>query len=81
MASPLFLLFAVPLFCSANPPSFPHGSALKNPPTMQEPQEMWVLSLGWEDRSEDKMAIHSYSCLKKFQGQRSLVGYSLWGHK
>ena len=22
-----------------------------------------------------------YSCLKKFHGQRSLVGYSPWGHK
>ena len=24
------------------------GSAVKNPPAMQEPQEMWVQSLGWE---------------------------------
>ena len=28
---------------------FPGSSAVKNPPAMQEPQEMWVQSLGGED--------------------------------
>ena len=31
------------------------GSTIKNWPAMQEPQEMWVQSLG-EDPSEEKMA-------------------------
>ena len=32
---------------------------VKNPPTMQETQEMWVRSLGWEDPLEREMATHS----------------------
>ena len=32
---------------------------VKNPPAMQEPQETWVQSLGWEDTLEEKMATHS----------------------
>ena len=35
---------------------FPSGSAVKNPPTMQE---MWVQSLGGEDPLEEEMAPHS----------------------
>ena len=38
---------------------FPGGSAVKNPPAMQEPQEMWVQSLGWEDPLEECVATHS----------------------
>ena len=59
----------------------------KNLPAMQE---TWVQSLGWEDSLEKGMATHSsilffffpqYSCLENPYGQRSLVGYSPWGHK
>ena len=63
---------------------------VKNPPAIRE---MWVPSLGWEDPLEKGRAIH-YSILwrrkrqptpvllpEKFHGQRSLVGYSPWGHK
>ena len=32
---------------------------VKNPPAVQEPQEMWVRSLGWEDPLKKKMAIYS----------------------
>ena len=42
----------------------------------------WVLSLGQEDPLEKGMA--SYSSILAFgksYGQRSLVGYSPWGHK
>ena len=35
---------------------FPGGSAVKNPPAMQE---TWVWSLGWEDPLEKEMATHS----------------------
>ena len=31
----------------------------KNPPAMQETQETWVQSLGWEDPLEKEMATHS----------------------
>ena len=34
-------------------------SAVKNPPAMQETQETWVRSLGWEDSLEKGMATHS----------------------
>ena len=40
---------------------------------MQETEEMWVQPLGQEDSLEEGMATHSK--------QRSLVGYSPWGHK
>ena len=32
---------------------------IKNPPTMEETEEMQVLSLGWEDPLEEGMATHS----------------------
>ena len=35
------------------------GSAVKNLPTMQEPQETQVQSLGQEDPLEEGMATHS----------------------
>ena len=35
---------------------FPSGSAVKNPPAMQE---TWAQSLGGEDSLEKKMATHS----------------------
>ena len=38
---------------------FPGGSAVKNPPEMQEPQEEWVWSLGGEDPLEEGMETHS----------------------
>ena len=37
--------------------------------------------LGREDPLEQEMATHSSILLGKSHGQRSLVGYSLWGHK
>ena len=39
----------------------PRGSAVKNSPAMQEMQETWVWSLGWEDSLEEEMATHSNS--------------------
>ena len=38
---------------------FPGGSAVKNPPAMQESQEARVQSLGWEDPLEEGIATHS----------------------
>ena len=37
----------------------PDGSVVKNPPAMQETQEMWVRSLGRGKPLEEGMAIHS----------------------
>ena len=38
---------------------FPGGSAVKDLPAMQEKQETWVPSLGWEDPLEEGVATHS----------------------
>ena len=38
---------------------FPGGSAAKNQPAMQEPQEVWVQSLDGEDSLEEGMATPS----------------------
>ena len=35
------------------------GSVVKNSPVMQETQETWVQSLGWEDPLEEGMATNS----------------------
>ena len=48
---------------------------VKNPPTMQETR---VRSLGWEDPLEEEMATHLPG---ESHGQKSLEGYSPWGHK
>ena len=43
--------------------------------------ETWVRYLGQEDPLEKEMATHSSILAGKPHGQRSLVGYSPWGHK
>ena len=40
-----------------------------------------VQSLGWEDLLEKGMATISVFLPGEFHGQRSLEGYSPWGHK
>ena len=48
---------------------------------MQSMQETQVQSLGWEDLLEKGMAAHSSILAWRIHGQKSLVGYSPWGHK
>ena len=43
-------------------------------------QEIWVQLLGWEDPLEEGMATPVF-LPGESHGQRSLVGYSLWGRK
>ena len=40
-----------------------------------------VRALGWEDPLEKEMAIQTVLLPGESHGQRSLVGYSLWGRK
>ena len=54
---------------------------VKNLPTMQESQETWVQSLGWEEPLEKEMATHSYILAWKINGQSNLADYSPMGHK
>ena len=51
---------------------------VKNLPAVQE---TWVQSLSQEDTLEKKMAIHSSILTWEIPWQRSLAGYSPWGHK
>ena len=51
---------------------------VKNLPVMQETR---VQSLGQKDPLEKAMAIPSSILAWKSHGQRSLAGYSPWGHK
>ena len=48
---------------------------------MQETQETWVRSLGWEDPLEEEMATHSSILAWRIHGQRSLEGFIPWGRK
>ena len=51
---------------------------VKNPPAMQETP---VQFLGQEDPLEKGMATTPVLWPGEFHGQRSLAGYSPWGHK
>ena len=50
---------------------------LKNLPVLRK---TWVRSLGWEDPLEKGMATQVF-LPGEFHGEKSLAGYSLWGHK
>ena len=61
---------------------FPGGSAVKNPPVMQE---MWVHSLGQEDSLEEGMATHSSILAQKIPqtkepGRLQSIGSPRVGH-
>ena len=61
----------------------PWGASLviqmvKNLPAMKE---TWVRSLGWEDPLEREGQPTPVFLPGEFHGQRSLAGYSPWGHK
>ena len=43
--------------------------------------ETWVWSLGWEDPWRRKWQPTPVFLPRKSHGQRSLIGYSPWGHK
>ena len=58
---------------------FPGGSVIKNP-TSNAGDASFIPGLG-RSPGEGNGNPFQYSCLGKSQGQRSLVGYSPWGHK
>ena len=51
---------------------------VKNPPAMQEPQEMWVQSLGWKDPLEEEMATYSRILAWEIPWVEELVGRGGW---
>ena len=60
---------------------FPGGSAAKNLPAVQEPQETRVPSLGWEDPLEEGVQPAPVFLPAGSHGQRSLGGCRPEGHK
>ena len=60
---------------------FPGGSVVKNPPAMQELQEMWVRSLGGEDPLEEDMATHSSILARRPPWTEEPGGPQSMGHK
>ena len=54
------------------------AQTVKNLPVMRE---TWVRFLGWEDPLRRKWQSTPVFLCGEFHGQRSLVGYSPWGHK
>ena len=58
------------------PWDLPCGSAAKTLPAMQEPQEIRVQSLGWEDSVEKAWQPTPVFLPGESCGQRSLAGYS-----
>ena len=61
---------------------FPGGSVVKNPAAMQEPQETRVQSrVGKIPWRREWLPTPAFSLPGESHGQRSLAGYSPWGHK
>ena len=55
--------------------------SVKNLPTLQETQEMWVQSLGREDPQRRKWQLTPVFLPGKSHGKRNMAGYSPWGCK
>ena len=54
-------------------------SGKESPLLMQETQDIWVWTLGWEDLLEQEMATHSSILAREIPGQRSLVWATVHG--
>ena len=54
---------------------------VKNLSAMQETQETWVRSLGWEDPLDKEMSTHSSILAWRIPWTEEPVGYSPKGHK
>ena len=61
--------------------SFPCGSVVKHSPAMQEPQEMWVQSLGQEYPVEEGMATHSSILTWRVPWTEEAGGYGPWDRR
>ena len=58
---------------------FPSGSVVKNPPSVQEAQDMWVQSQHWEDSLEEGMATYSSVFAWRIPGMREPGGLQSMG--
>ena len=60
---------------------FPSGSAVKNPPAVQETQRLWFHSWVGKIPWRRKWQLTPVFLLGKANGQRSLTDCGPWGHK
>ena len=60
---------------------FPSGSVVKHLPAVQEMQETWVPSLGWEDPLEKGMATHSSILAWRIPWTENPGSRLQWEHK
>ena len=59
----------------------PGGAVVKNPPAnVGDARDVGSIS-GWEDPLEEELATHSSVLAWEIPGERSLLGYSIWGLK
>ena len=72
-----YYIISIYTHCGASP----MAQQVKNPPAVQEPREMQVCSLGWEDPLKEELASHSSVLAWEIHGQKSLAGYSPRGCK
>ena len=59
----------------------PMAQQVKNLLAVQETQETWVQSLGWEDPLEEAMATHSSVLAWKIPWTEETIGLQSKGHK
>ena len=59
----------------------PMAQQVKNLLAVQETQETWVQSLGWEDPLEEAMATHSSILAWKIPWTEETIGLQSKGHK
>ena len=57
---------------------FPGVSVVKNSPAVQESQETWAQSLGWEDPLEKEMATHSSILAWRIQARWWWTDWGAW---
>ena len=70
------------LILTAEPPGFPHGSVVKNLPARAgDARDVGLISGSGRSLGGGNGNPLQYCCLLKSHGQRSLLGYSLWGSK
>ena len=81
-------MYSAPMICPPNTgltlgcfEGFPGSSVVKNLLAVEESQEAWVSSQGQEDPLEEKWQPIPVFLRGGSRAQRSLAGYSPWGHK
>ena len=68
-------------YCIISPTWNIHINVIYKPQNLPAMQETWVISLGWEDPLRRAWQPTPIFLPGEFHRQRSLAGYSTWGHR